>query len=62
VPVVVLPAYDWRSVHTKGTHTCAISLSRETYCWGPNAFGQLGVGNTRDLDVPRILVRGVLVP
>jgi alpha-tubulin suppressor-like RCC1 family protein len=61
-PVVVLPAYDWKSVHTSGTHTCAISVGQETYCWGPNAFGQLGVGNTVDLDVPRILVRGVLEP
>jgi alpha-tubulin suppressor-like RCC1 family protein len=61
-PVVVLPAYNWRSVHTKGTHTCAVTIGRETYCWGPNDFGQLGVGNTRDLDIPRILVRGVLEP
>ncbi len=61
-PAVVLPPFNWRSVDTQGTHTCAISLVGESYCWGPNAFGQLGVGNTVDLDIPRMLVRGVLIP
>jgi alpha-tubulin suppressor-like RCC1 family protein len=61
-PVVVLPAYDWVSVQTQGIHTCAITSIGETYCWGSNTFGQLGIGNTTDFTVPRMVFRGVILP
>ncbi|MCJ7628024.1 MAG: Ig-like domain-containing protein [Longimicrobiales bacterium] len=61
-PAVVLPAYNWESVRTKGIHTCAITTSKETYCWGSNAFGQLGIGNAETFQVPRMVVRGVILP
>jgi alpha-tubulin suppressor-like RCC1 family protein len=59
IPAVVLPAYNWSSVQTQGIHTCAQTVAGETYCWGSNTYGQLGIGNTDDFGVPRILVRGV---
>ena len=61
-PAVVLPPYDWVSVHTQGIHTCAITTLGETYCWGSNASGQLGIGNTDDFQVPRMVFRGVILP
>jgi len=61
-PAVVLPAYDWESVQTQGIHTCAITTAGETYCWGSNASGQLGIGNTDDFLVPRIVIRGLIGP
>ena len=61
-PAVILPAYNWESVQTQGIHTCAITSDGETYCWGSNAFGQLGIGSTDDFDVPRMVIRGVILP
>jgi len=34
---------DWRSVSVGGDHTCALKVSGDAYCFGSNAFGQLGV-------------------
>ncbi len=61
-PAVILPAYDWVSVQTQGIHSCAITTRGETYCWGSNASGQLGIGNTDDFAVPRMVFRGVILP
>lgn len=61
-PAVVLPAYDWKSVRTQGLHTCAITMVGETYCWGSNSSGQLGIGSTEDFYVPRMVLRGVILP
>jgi alpha-tubulin suppressor-like RCC1 family protein len=61
-PAVVLPAYDWSSVRTQGLHTCAITMVGETYCWGSNSSGQLGIGSTEDFYVPRMVLRGVILP
>ena len=34
-------------------HTCAISISGKLYCWGKNADGQLGIGNSTDQATPQ---------
>lgn len=31
------------------SHTCVINTSGQVRCWGANAFGQLGLGHTRDV-------------
>ena len=33
-------------------HTCAVTWSGETYCWGANGFGQLGDGTRTDRYAP----------
>ena len=40
-------------------HTCAVASGGSTYCWGINAFGQLGDSSATDRPAP-VVVRGSL--
>jgi len=42
----------YRSVTAGMTHTCAIAVGGVAYCWGDNAFGQLGTGDERTTPTP----------
>jgi alpha-tubulin suppressor-like RCC1 family protein len=37
---------DWKLVAPGKDHTCAIKSSGALWCWGWNAFGQVGIGST----------------
>ncbi|MFN3217003.1 MAG: hypothetical protein ACE367_10945 [Acidimicrobiales bacterium] len=39
----------FRSITAGGGHTCAIDDDGEVRCWGANAFGELGYGDTDDV-------------
>ncbi len=56
-PVRVLGDQSWTSVSTGGWHSCATTASGTAYCWGDNAFGQLGDG-TITLRVKPAVVTG----
>lgn len=43
---------EFRSIYTKGSTACAISIERKLFCWGANSFGQVGDGTTVDRRVP----------
>ena len=57
-PAAALPVpTTWRTVavtvyYGLGGHTFAISVDGSLWCWGKNAFGQLGVGDTLDRRIP----------
>jgi alpha-tubulin suppressor-like RCC1 family protein len=51
VKQVVQPA-AFTMVAPGASHICGLSLSGEAYCWGHNADGQLGTGDTASASVP----------
>ncbi len=44
------PAF--RAIASGGSHTCALSLGGEAYCWGHDNYGQLGTGDRVDRATP----------
>lgn len=42
----------WRVVRAGAAHTCAVTVEGQLACWGRNAEGQLGLGDTVDRLVP----------
>lgn len=45
VPVVVF-APHWLYISAGGDHSCGVRSDNRAYCWGANAYGQLGNGTT----------------
>jgi alpha-tubulin suppressor-like RCC1 family protein len=43
-PVQVSPGISFQSLTVHGFHACALTLAGVAYCWGWNAWGQLGNG------------------
>ncbi len=52
VPVTAGGPGTFSSVTAGDGHTCAVTSSREVFCWGSNATGQLGDGTTTDRLIP----------
>jgi len=50
----------WRVINVGIDHTVALTWDNELYVWGRNQFGQLGIGNRTNRNVPTpVLVGGV---
>ena len=45
-------APTFRAIAAGGSHTCALSLGGEAYCWGHDNYGQLGMGDRIDRATP----------
>ena len=55
VPVAIPtpPGIDaWDQVSAGDLHTCALAKAGPLYCWGGNAYGQLGIDNTASQPAP----------
>jgi alpha-tubulin suppressor-like RCC1 family protein len=50
--VAVLGGFTFSTISTWGQHTCGLTVSGATYCWGRNSYGQLGNGSTDSSPVP----------
>ncbi len=56
---VSMPAgVSFASIHPGTMSTCARTTTGTVYCWGGNNWGQLGIGNTTNSNVP-VLVPGL---
>jgi alpha-tubulin suppressor-like RCC1 family protein len=51
-PIALPDGATATSVSATWFHTCAVLSSGKVSCWGYNAFGQLGTGNTTPLSTP----------
>ena len=52
VPVLVGGGLTFETLAGGGAHTCALTIDGAAYCWGNNAYGQLGDGSTTNRNVP----------
>lgn len=43
-PIPVMPGYRLASIWAGANRTCAITVDGDTYCWGNNSMGALGIG------------------
>ena len=50
---VVVPGQSWASVKAGLSHTCALSLDGDIWCWGDNGDGQLGIGSNTQQTIPQ---------
>ena len=44
--------YSSPTISAGANHTCTVNDAKEVWCWGSNAFGQLGDGTTEDRKTP----------
>ena len=51
-PAAVSGGLTFNSVSAGEQHTCGVTTAGQAYCWGFNAFGQLGNGSTTDSSAP----------
>ena len=61
VPVAVAGGLSFATISVGGTQVCGVTNGGAIYCWGGNAYGQLGDGTTTDSPLPQ-LVSGVTAP
>jgi alpha-tubulin suppressor-like RCC1 family protein len=61
IPVRVLGGLTFASVSAAagGVHTCGIATDGATYCWGGDAFGELGDGTTTNRTSPVAVAGGL---
>jgi alpha-tubulin suppressor-like RCC1 family protein len=55
VPVTLPTGVLFDSVSAGQDHACGLSTTGTVYCWGGNASGQLGTGNTNPQTVPTLV-------
>ena len=46
VPTTIVSSVRFMDVDAGMTHTCAINITNEAFCWGSNEFGELGNGGS----------------
>jgi len=52
IPIAVVGLSFVTDISLGGMHTCAIDVLSDLFCWGLNAFGQLGLGHQTNKSTP----------
>lgn len=52
IPHLVTNDSNWKEVKIKGSHALALKKDGTLWTWGGNEFGQLGLGNYNNSDIP----------
>ena len=52
IPISTKTVQTWKLIALGGFHTCGIASDDKGYCWGSNAFGQIGDGTYTSSTVP----------
>lgn len=50
---------EWVKISAGYDHTCAINKADDAYCWGTNAYGQLGIGTVVAQTRPTLVIGGL---
>ena len=58
-PMRVLGDQQWTSVSAGGWSTCGTTGTGTAYCWGDNAFGQVGDGTITNRNRPTVVTGGI---
>jgi alpha-tubulin suppressor-like RCC1 family protein len=58
VPTVISGAPALHAVAVGSANACGVTSSGDAYCWGNNAFGELGTGDTTDRSTATIVPGG----
>jgi alpha-tubulin suppressor-like RCC1 family protein len=62
VPMAVTGGLTFAALAVGDLHVCGVTTAGAVFCWGGNAFGQLGNGTTQDNPAPTPVVGGLHVP
>lgn len=62
MPVAVIPSVQQRDLTAGWNFTCALDTNRQLRCWGSNANGELGIGNTADQASPVEVSKSAFCP
>jgi alpha-tubulin suppressor-like RCC1 family protein len=57
-PTAIRAVSAFSALNATGSHTCGVS-GGESYCWGWNVDGQLGVGDRENASTPSRIVGAV---
>ena len=58
VPTLVAGRLRWILIDAAYYHTCGVAEDHSAWCWGRNAFGQLGDGTITDRPTPVEVIGG----
>ncbi len=58
-PIAVAGSIAFRSISAGSDHTCGVSTMNQAYCWGNNAWRQLGNGGSAFSGTPSLVAGGL---